>query len=130
MEKKKITARKISSAEEQEQALKLLMPSPPSVSVLISETEIVPPKEKKVRPKKSRNLSASRASLMKAETSTEVQRITVDLPLDLYEALKREVDSNGTTIKWQIVKLLRENLKITTWPTPRGKIKHKQKFSF
>lgn len=67
---------------------------------------------------------------MKAETSTEVQRITVDLPLDLYEALKREVDSNGTTIKWQIVKLLRENLKITTWPTPRGKIKHKQKFSF
>ena len=115
MEKKKITARKISSAEEQEQALKLLMPSPPSVSAPESETEtVVSPKEKKVRPKKSRNLSASRTSLMKAETSSEVQRITVDLPLDLYEALKREVDSNGTTIKWQIVKLLRENLKITT----------------
>ena len=114
MEKKKITARKISSAEEQEQALKLLMPSPPSVSVLVTETEPALPKEKKVRSKKSRNLSASRASLLKTETPTEVQRITVDLPLDLYEALKREVDSNGTTIKWQIVKLLRENLKMTT----------------
>ncbi len=110
MEKKKITARKISSAEEQEQALKLLMPSPPS-SGIESETESSEPKVKKVRPKKLRNLSASRASLMKVETS-EVQRITVDLPLDLYEALKQEVDSNGTTIKWQIVKLLRENLKI------------------
>ncbi len=110
MEKKKITARKTSSAEEQEQALKLLMPSPPSVSA----PEIEQPKEKKGIPKKSRNLSSRRPSLMKTETATEIQRITVDLPLDLYEALKREVDSNGTTIKWQIVKLLRENLKLTT----------------
>ena len=109
MEKKKITARKTSSAEEQEQALKLLMQSTPSVS----EPEIVPPKEKIVIKKKSRSLSSSRASLMKAETLTEVQRITVDLPIDVYEALKREVDSHGTTIKWQIVKLLRENLNIT-----------------
>lgn len=112
MEKKKITARKISSAEEQEQALKLLMPSPPSVSAIESETETAPIKAKKVRPKKTRNVSASRAPLMKTDAPTEVQRITVDLPLDLYEALKQEVDSNGTTIKWQIVKLLRENLKI------------------
>lgn len=110
MEKKKITARKISSAEEQEQALKLLMQSPPSVS----EPEIVPPKEKIVRKKKSRSLSNSRASLMKAETPSEVQRITVDLPIDVYDALKKEVDSHGTTIKWQIVKLLRDNLNITT----------------
>ena len=50
---------------------------------------------------------------MKTETPTDVQRITVDLPIDVYEALKREVDSHGTTIKWQIVKLLRENLNIT-----------------
>ena len=110
MEKKKITARKISSAEEQEQALKLLMQSTPSVS----EPEIVPAKEKTVRKKKSRSLSNSRTSLMKTETATEVQRITVDLPIYVYEALKKEVDSHGTTLKWQIVKLLRENLNITT----------------
>lgn len=110
MEKKKITARKISSAEEQEQALKLLMQSTPSVS----EPELATPKEKIVKKKKSRSLSISRTSLIKAETPTEVQRITVDLPLDVYNALKREVDTHGTTIKWQIVKLLRENLNITT----------------
>ncbi len=117
MEKKKITARKISSAEEQEQALKLLMQSPPSreesFGFASESTEVSIPKEKKVRNKKSRHLSTHRSSFLKSETPTEVQRITVDLPIDLYEALKREVDSHGTTIKWQIVKLLRENLNIT-----------------
>ena len=72
------------------------------------------PKEKKVRNKKFRSLAAGGKSLTKSETPTEVQRITVDLPINVYDALKREVDSHGTTIKWQIVKLLRENFNITT----------------
>ena len=56
---------------------------------------------------------------MKAETPSEVQRISVDLPIDVYDSLKKEVDSHGTTIKWQIVKLLRDNLNITTWAVRR-----------
>ena len=108
MEKKKITARKISSAEEQEQALKLLMQSPSSVSDIIS----VPVSEQKAKTeKKNAKTQKKKAATLMVESAQEVQRITIDLPLDLYELLKREVENSGTTMKWQIMKLLRDNLK-------------------
>jgi tRNA uridine 5-carbamoylmethylation protein Kti12 len=46
-----------------------------------------------------------------AERSGKIQRITVDMPIDLYERMKGEVENNGQTIKGFIVNLVRAHFK-------------------
>jgi hypothetical protein len=50
---------------------------------------------------KERNNTAS------AEKSGKIQRITVDMPIELYEKMKDEVEDNGQTIKGFIVNLVK-----------------------
>ena len=115
MEKKKIAARKTPTADEQERALQALLQaeSPsgyPSVSkpnsnqsAILEAVEKPQTVEKTRRPRKPKPKRAARVAVETAD----IQRITVDLPADLYELLKKEVETSGTTIKWQIVQLLR-----------------------
>jgi hypothetical protein len=46
-----------------------------------------------------------------AERTGKIQRITVDMPIDLYERMKGEVEDNGQTIKGFIVNLVRAHFK-------------------
>jgi hypothetical protein len=50
---------------------------------------------------KERNNTAS------SEKSGKIQRITVDMPIELYEKMKDEVEDNGQTIKGFIVNLVK-----------------------
>lgn len=45
------------------------------------------------------------------ERVDKIQRITVDMPIDLYERMKGEVEDNGQTIKGFIVNLVRGHFK-------------------
>jgi uncharacterized protein with NAD-binding domain and iron-sulfur cluster len=45
------------------------------------------------------------------EKSSKIQRITVDMPLDLYEQMKDEVDDNGQTIKGFVVNLVKAHFR-------------------
>ena len=45
------------------------------------------------------------------EKSGKIQRITVDMPIELYERMKDEVDDNGQTIKGFIVNLVKGHFK-------------------
>jgi hypothetical protein len=115
MEKKKIAARKLPTAEEQEKALSLLLQSEktPSVSKPI-ENEISKPEKKETKkkeiPKPKRQATIVRRKAQDVlKPLVEVQRVTIDLPVDLYDKLKEETDIKGTTIKWQIVSLLRSH---------------------
>jgi hypothetical protein len=42
-----------------------------------------------------------------AVKATKIQRITVDMPIELYEKMKDEVEDNGQTIKGFIVNLVK-----------------------
>ena len=43
------------------------------------------------------------------EKTGKIQRITVDMPLELYERMKDQVDDNGQTIKGFIVSLVKQH---------------------
>jgi hypothetical protein len=45
------------------------------------------------------------------EKSAKIQRITVDMPMELYERMKDEVDDNGQTIKGFVVNLVKSHFK-------------------
>lgn len=125
MEKKKIMARKIASAEEQEKALNLLLGKTVTPSVLpADEQEVEEKKPVSAAPKQSKTAVKKEAPKPKrlptivrrkaneiAKPLMEVQRITIDLPADLYDLLKQETEMKGTTLKWQIVNLLKEHFK-------------------
>jgi hypothetical protein len=121
MEKKKIAPRKISSAEEQEKALKILLNGgdTPSVSEPVEQ-------EKKIKKVKTETKKVETKSPPKAKRQptvvrrkaqdimkplVEVQRVTIDLPVEIYDLLKEETEKKGSTLKWQIVNLLREHFK-------------------
>lgn len=122
MEKKKIMARKAATAEEQEKALNILLGK---TSNTTSSEEDVPavkevnakPKTAKAAPKKEVEKAKRPATTVRRKAQdivkplVEVQRITIDLPADLYDLLKQETEIKGTTLKWQIVSLLREHFK-------------------
>jgi hypothetical protein len=115
MEKKKITARKPASAEEQEKALNVLLGKTPDV--LANEDYNEKPKTQKTATKKVVEKAKRPATIVRrkvqdiARPLMEVQRITIDLPAGLYDLLKQETEEKGTTLKWQIVSLLKEHFK-------------------
>jgi hypothetical protein len=80
--------------------------------------------KKKIQAKPKLNASTQEALLTKLPQNNEnavifsidtglttkpakVQRITVDMPLELYERIKNEVEDNGQTIKGFIVNLVK-----------------------
>ena len=126
MEKKKITPRKIASADDQEKALKLLLQnneqikeSTPSVldtsgkEKSVKKEKSVPKKQAIVKPVKAKRPATivRRKAQDIIKPVVEVQRITIDLPVDLYDQLRDETERKGATLKWQIVNLLREHFK-------------------
>jgi hypothetical protein len=122
MEKKKIMARKAASAEEQEIALGILLGKTAATSFIEEEVSsikevAVKPKTTKVIPKKGVEKAKRPATTVRRKAQdimkplVEVQRITIDLPADLYDLLKQETEIKGTTLKWQIVSLLKEHFK-------------------
>ena len=123
MEKKKIIARKIASADEQENALQaLLNVGQPKSQVVISEEKTSEPKTsakivKDAKPKspppapvrQPRTVRRKVQDIMKPPV--EVQRVTIDLPADLYDLLKKEMEEKGTTLRWQIISMVREHFR-------------------
>ena len=53
----------------------------------------------------------SKITEVSAEKSGKIQRITVDMPIELYDRMKDEVDDNGQTIKGFIVNLVKGHFK-------------------
>ena len=123
MEKKKIIARKIASADEQENALQaLLNVDKLKPEVVISDKKISTPKMsdkviKENKPKipppapvrQPKTVRRKVQDMMKPPV--EVQRVTIDLPADLYDLLKKEMEEKGTTLRWQIISMVREHFK-------------------
>jgi hypothetical protein len=122
MEKKKIMARKAASAEEQEIALSILLGKTAATSFIEEEVSLI--KEVAVKSKTTKATPKKEVEKVKRPATTvrrkaqdimkplvEVQRITIDLPADLYDLLKQETEIKGTTLKWQIVSLLKEHFK-------------------
>jgi hypothetical protein len=123
MEKKKIIARKIASADEQENALQTLLnldkpksqivasekktSEPQSTDKVVKETKPKPPPPVAVR--QPRTVRRKVQDMMKPPV--EVQRVTIDLPADLYDLLKKEMEEKGTTLRWQIISLVRDHFK-------------------
>ena len=56
-------------------------------------------------------VKSSNNTEISAEKSGKIQRITVDMPIELYERMKDEVDDNGQTIKGFIVNLVKGHFK-------------------
>ena len=123
MEKKKIIARKIASADEQENALQaLLSVDQPKSEVVASAKKASTPKtsDKVVKEEKPRLLppapvrqprTVRRKVQDMMKPPVEVQRVTIDLPADLYDLLKKEMEEKGTTLRWQIISLVREHFR-------------------
>ncbi len=124
MEKKKIIARKIATADEQEKALQALLRGEQTISspTPLQEAEdaqeaSVPKKTKGAKPKAEVTKPAKQSHIVRRKIrdiqkpQVELQRITIDLPADLYDMLKRETDETGTTFRWQIINLLRNHFK-------------------
>lgn len=118
MEKKKIIARKVATAEEQEKALQALLNVEKQTSNDSDEKEVRPKVVKQAKPK-SELKSARQPQTVRRKVRevlkppVEVQRITIDLPADLYDLLKKETEEKGTTLRWQIVHLLKNHFKNT-----------------
>ncbi len=122
MEKKKIMARKAATAEEQEKALNILLGKTANITAAEEDVPAIKevntkPKTAKAAPKKEVEKAKRPATTVRRKAQdivkplVEVQRITIDLPADLYDLLKQETEIKGTTLKWQIVSLLREHFK-------------------
>ena len=123
MEKKKIIARKIASADEQENALQaLLNVDKPKPEFVASDKKTSTPKvsdkvAKEVKPKspppapvrQPRTVRRKVQDIMKPPV--EVQRVTIDLPADLYDLLRKEMEEKGTTLRWQIISMVREHFR-------------------
>jgi hypothetical protein len=122
MEKKKIMARKAATAEEQEKALNILLGKTSNITAI--EEDVPAVKEVNTKPETAKSAPKKEVEKAKRPATTvrrkaqdivkplvEVQRITIDLPADLYDLLKQETEIKGTTLKWQIVSLLREHFK-------------------
>ncbi len=120
MEKKKIIARKVATAEEQEKALQALLNVEKQTSSDVPEKELKSASVAKVmkqakpkpEPKSIRQPQTVRRKISEIQKPpVEVQRITIDLPADLYDMLKKETEEKGTTLRWQIVHLLKNHFK-------------------
>ncbi len=89
-ERKKISARKKVSVEDQERMLAALQQKDEEVK------KVVPTKkEVKVKP---------------AKVSKKTQRVTVDFPQEMYEQMKEETQMNGQTLRGFVVSLVRKHL--------------------
>lgn len=124
MEKKKIIARKIATADEQEKALQALLRGEQDISLPASlldnqdaQEALSSKKTKTTKPKAEVTKLAKQPHIVRRKIrdiqkpQVELQRITIDLPADLYDLLKRETDETGTTFRWQIINLLRNHFK-------------------
>jgi hypothetical protein len=116
MEKKKIIARKVATAEEQEKALQALLnvekQTPRDSEEQEVRTKVVKQAKPKPEPKPTRQPQTVRRKVREIlKPPVEVQRITIDLPADLYDLLKKETEEKGTTLRWQIVHLLKNHFK-------------------
>lgn len=60
---------------------------------------------------KTVNLSTPTIESTLGDKNNKIQRITVDMPIDLYDKMKNEVDDNGQTIKGFVVNLVRAHFK-------------------
>lgn len=90
-ERKRITPRKKISVNEQEKLLEALQQQDEKKIETVIETAAPRPKAKKAKPK--------------------LQRVTVDFPQDMYEAMKEETQMNGQTLRGFIVALVRNHLR-------------------
>jgi len=84
-QRRKITAKKNMSAEEQEKVLSQLH-------------------------KKDISEKLSNESTNPTSKGKKVQRVTIDFPLEIYEQMKVETEEKGHTLKWFIVNLVKKHL--------------------
>jgi len=90
-ERKKISARKKISVEDQEKMLAALQKKD-------ATTEVA--QQTAPEPAKSKNKKAA----------GKTQRVTVDFPQEMYEQMKEETQMNGQTLRGFVVSLVRKHL--------------------
>lgn len=124
MEKKKIAPRKIASADEQERALGLLLGKDDKVTTkkvvvdsdsddemlqkVVTKKDTSTKKKQPVKPEKQPRTIRRTASEILRPT-VEVQRVTIDLPIGLYDKLREETEKSGVTFRFQIISLLKKH---------------------
>jgi hypothetical protein len=120
MERKKIVPKaKFDAAKQEELLRKLQQNTEEAVSFnTFTATTVNEPTPKPIAKEETVHLQQVTASTVKVSKSTDItersgkiQRITVDMPIDLYERMKGEVEDNGQTIKGFIVNLVRAHFK-------------------
>lgn len=120
MERKKIVPKAKLDASRQEELLKKLQQDTEN-TVNLQQNTVTPDNKPITVETPPVNLQQNTAKAVKdstdtdnavlADKNTKVQRITVDMPIDLYEKMKTEVEDNGQTIKGFIVNLVRSHFK-------------------
>jgi hypothetical protein len=114
MERKKIVPKAKLDASKQEELLKKLQQNTEAAVIVqqpVKETATAQKEVVKETVKLQQNTATTVNSSNDTEKSTKIQRITVDMPIDLYERMKNEVDDNGQTIKGFVVNLVRAHFK-------------------
>jgi ethanolamine utilization cobalamin adenosyltransferase len=118
MERKKIVPKNKFNASQQEELLEKLQRNQENTvnvqtvtAVAIKEPEpiVVVQEETVILQQKPAIAVKSSKDTVVIEKTGKIQRITVDMPLELYERMKDEVDDNGQTIKGFVVNLVKSH---------------------
>lgn len=113
MEKKKIVPKSKLNANAQEELLKKLQQNTEesiNSQQLSTETTITENKTE-ILQQSTANTVVDIQNTVNIEKLGKIQRITVDMPIELYGRMKIEVEANGQTIKGFIVSLVRTHFK-------------------
>ena len=117
MERKKIVPKNKFNASQQEELLEKLQQNhantviAQSVTATTVKEEVVtyPQAEAVILQQKTDIAVKNSNDTAVSEKTGKTQRITVDMPLELYERMKDEVDDNGQTIKGFVVNLVKSH---------------------
>jgi ethanolamine utilization cobalamin adenosyltransferase len=118
MERKKIVPKNKFNASQQEELLEKLQRNQENTvnvqtvtAVAVKEPEpiVVVQEETVILQQKPAIAVKSSKDTVVVEKTGKIQRITVDMPLELYERMKDEVDDNGQTIKGFVVNLVKSH---------------------
>jgi hypothetical protein len=118
MERKKIVPKNKFNASQQEELLEKLQRNQENTvniqtvtAVAVKEPEpiVIVQEETVILQQKPAIAVKSSKDTVVVEKTGKIQRITVDMPLELYERMKDEVDDNGQTIKGFVVNLVKSH---------------------
>lgn len=117
MERKKIVPKNKFNASQQEELLEKLQQNQANTVITqnftattVKEDVVTYPQAEAVILQQKTDIAVKNSNdTVVSEKTGKTQRITVDMPLELYERMKDEVDDNGQTIKGFVVNLVKSH---------------------